>query len=119
MRCAQWRAAMVLAPADATQQVDKSVAISVEVSMSRTTLFGSTRLYFKKAPTDSVVDTCNYSLDAEANVIHTYLSVSGVEDTADGPRVGMFVAPNPPVHSSVCLVQFMASSTITRDMAHA
>ncbi|KAL8449815.1 hypothetical protein Emed_002778 [Eimeria media] len=102
----------------ATQQEEaKSVVIAVETSMDRSGVFGSTKLYFKRAPDGSAkVDSCDYSRDVERDAITTIISVSVVNEEEDDLRLAYFVARFPTEKTSMCLVQFLAPTYMSDDL---
>ncbi|KAL8271945.1 hypothetical protein Esti_004069 [Eimeria stiedai] len=96
-------------PGATQQQEAKSLVIAVETSLDRSGVFGSTKLYFKRAPGDnSAVDKCDYQRDVETDAITTIISVSVVSEAADDRRLAYFVARFPTEKTSMCLVQFLA-----------
>ncbi|KAL8431142.1 hypothetical protein ACSSS7_005460 [Eimeria intestinalis] len=107
-------------PGPTQQEEAKSVVIVVGTSMDRSGVFGSTKLYFKRAPDDdSSVDKCDYQADVEADAVTTIVSVSVVKEAGDDRRLAYFVARFPREKTSVCLVQFLAPTYMSDDLNQA
>lgn len=110
-----YRAAVEVVPADATDIEERVMKITVDVALTRPQILGSVKVYFKDAPTDKNVDTCNFARDAENGMISSYLSISDIAETGGETLTVTVVSAVPKATTSVCWVEFLLPGSVSQD----
>ncbi|CDI87078.1 cysteine repeat modular protein, putative [Eimeria praecox] len=101
------------------QQSPEAVTLTVSAQLKPLYILGSSRVYFKRAPTEKDVDACNYVGDARGGVITAYMSVTAAKETDDGQTLGTVVAAVQQEASSICWAHFFTPSSFAADSVNA